>query len=419
MQPVAVEVSGPVKTVRFMLGGREVAALTQPPWRAVIDFGSELTPRELTAIGFDADGDEIARAAQILNLPRPTGELEIALDRGAGRAPAGATLRWRHLMNKRPSIYTLMLDGKPLPLDAALHAAFPPLDPATPHVVAAEIHFEDGFIARRELIIESVRSDSISTQLTPVLVRDTARKHPPAWEGCLTSGGAAVRTAAVEKPRAVALIVRDPDFREVQNALDPKRARVDSQLFQSPFQLDADTVERIIWPVAESISNEQHETSVLFLPSPQIEAHRAGMLWLLTSHYIGPDYHGKPRQYADAVAVAGVSAVTGAQRRAVILVLSGNADTSKHQPAAVRRYLQSIGVPLFVWSVTGPRRDLSESWGPVEDVSNLDRLAAAVARLRRTLEEQRIAWVNVDPLAALRLRANESCGIATVAQAPQ
>src|SRR5947209_7351042 len=74
-QPVTLQVIGPVRTVRLLLGGREVAALTSPPWRALIDFGAELTPRELTAIGFDEHGTEVARATQILNLPRPTAEL--------------------------------------------------------------------------------------------------------------------------------------------------------------------------------------------------------------------------------------------------------------------------------------------------------------------------------------------------------
>jgi hypothetical protein len=173
----------------------------------------------------------------------------------------------------------------------------------------------------------------------------------------------------------------------------------------------------MLWPVSESYSNGQHETTILFQPSSEIDAQRAGMLWLLLSRYGGDNARGKPRQFADAVAVAGIRAITGAQRRVVVLVLSANADASRHQPAAVRHYLQSIGAPLFVWSVTGPRPDLAESWGSVDDISSLAKLSDAVERLRRTLEEQRIAWVNVDPLTALRLKANESCGIATVAQA--
>ena len=76
---------------------------------------------------------------------------------------------------------------------------------------------------------------------------------------------------------------------------------------------------------------------------------------------------------------------------------------------------RSLGVPLLVWSVKGPRPDLAESWGEVEDISSLAKLDAASKRLRRVLEEQRVAWVEVDPLTALTLQAKGDCGITPVA----
>ena len=163
-QPVALQVSGPVHLVRVTLDGREVAAMTQPPWRTSVDLGRDLLPRELTAVGFNARGDEIARATQILNLPRPTAEFEIVLERGAGDAITGATLKWRHLTNAQPDRVTMSLDGKPLKVDPKFHVPLPKLDVNTPHVIAADLHFEDGFLARRELVIESIRSDSVGTQ---------------------------------------------------------------------------------------------------------------------------------------------------------------------------------------------------------------------------------------------------------------
>ena len=85
-------------------------------------------------------------------------------------------------------------------------------------------------------------------------------------------------------------------------------------------------------------------------------------------------------------------------------------------PREVRRYLAAIGVPLFVWSPTATPPPGSEGWGELEDVSNTEKLAAAIERLRRTLTEQRIAWVDVDPLTALRLQSSGRCGIETAAQ---
>src|SRR5438045_661015 len=76
-QPVALQVSGPIESVRILLGGRQVASMSEPPWRTAVDFGTDLTPRELTAVGFDANGREIARTTQFVNLPRPTAEFQI------------------------------------------------------------------------------------------------------------------------------------------------------------------------------------------------------------------------------------------------------------------------------------------------------------------------------------------------------
>ncbi|MEK6372346.1 MAG: hypothetical protein AABO58_06585 [Acidobacteriota bacterium] len=415
-QHIVLQVSGPVKTVRIMLDGREVGVMSGPPWRLNIDFGPDLTPRELTAVGFNDQGEEIARARQFLNIPRPTAEFEIALERDGNEPPTGATLRWRHLVNVQPVRAKLTLDGAPLPVDEKLHVKLPKLDIEVPHVLAAELHFGDGFVARRELVIESVLSDSVGTELTPVLLRETTAEHPDSWDGCLTTaGGGPVRIAAVEKPRGLMIMVRNPDPRPTAQAfgMSPRAAAGwSANTLRRAMPLDRETIERIQWPVARRYTKEQETTSILFETSADMTA---GVLYLMLLEYRG-GLEGAPRRFADAVAVAGVRALTGSQRRAVVVVLSATADASKHDPLAVRRYLQSIGVPLFVWSIIGPRPEVTDAWGEVEDVSSLGKLGNAVNRLRHELDEQRIAWVDVDPLTALQLQAKESCGIATVAR---
>jgi hypothetical protein len=406
-QPVALQVSAPVKSVRVLLGGQEVAVLTEPPWRAIVDFGPELAPRELTAVAFDAKGGEVARAAQILNLPRPTAEFEILL------AADDVSLHWRHLMQLRPSVATITLDGRALALDGTLHTRLPKLDREQPHLLAAEMRFSDGFVARREVVIESVRSTSVGTQLTPIVVRETAPDHPSTWDGCLTTpAGAAVRTAAVEKPPALVIMVRSPDPRDVQQTLDRSRVMI---MNRSTIPLDQGTIERILWPVAQRYSNGG-DTSVLFERTGDFSGSIAGILYLMRLKYAGKN-EGIKGEFADAVAVAGIQAITGAQRRAVVFVLSATADSSRYDPAVVRRYLQSLGVPLFVWSLTGPRPELADTWGPVEDIGTLPKLEEATKRVRKALDEQRVAWVDVDPLTALQLNAKESCGIATMTRA--
>ena len=407
-QPVVLQVSGPVDHVRVMLGSQEVAAMTRAPWSAVVDFGPELAPRELAAIAYDADDREIARAAQVINLPRPMAEFEIMLDGD------DVALTWRHLMNARPTRATLTIDGKPLALDGSLHARLPKLDREMPHLLAAELRFQDGFVARRELVIESWRSASTGTQLTPIAVRETSPVHPPSWDRCLvTPDGRAVRTTAVEKQSGLVIVVRNPDVREIAQGIGITRS---IGLARRASPLDDGTAVRVVWPVAAHLSDGKGTTSILFPSSGTIGA-PASMLTALLMSFDPKRGEEDKRQFTDAVAVAGLQTL-GAQRRAVVLVLSSTADASDHDPAAVRRYLQSLGVPLFVWSVRGPRPDLAEAWGEVEDISNLRKLDEASKRLRKSLEEQRVAWVEVDPVTALTLQAKAECGIEPLAHAP-
>ena len=77
-QPVALQVGQAVKTLRLFVD-RQAATLTAPPWRATVDLGANIQPRELLAIGYGSEGDEVGRAAQVVNLPRPLAEFTIAL----------------------------------------------------------------------------------------------------------------------------------------------------------------------------------------------------------------------------------------------------------------------------------------------------------------------------------------------------
>jgi hypothetical protein len=75
-------------------------------------------------------------------------------------------------------------------------------------------------------------------------------------------------------------------------------------------------------------------------------------------------------------------------------VLGGDdEDASRYDPATVRRYLESIHVPLYVWSLYGRSSAAAKRWGGAEDISSVFKLSTAVARLRRELEAQRIVWL--------------------------
>jgi hypothetical protein len=419
MQSVDVQTDPAVKALRILLDGREVAALTQPPWHAVIDFGRELEPRPLEAIGFDEKGNEIGRATQFLNLPRATAELEIVLQSG-GIGPKGADLRWQHLQFKQPKSATISFDRTPLKIDKNYHADFPKTDWSHPHFIAAEVKFQGGIAARREIVVGGAVADTAQAELTPVLVTQTTQPLPASFENCLLLDEKPVRTAAVEKPIALVTFVRDPDRTEALHAIDPTHSMVDSYFSRiaviHAIPLDNDTEMRYIWPFPKKFADSaQQRAALLFDSSQDMSASTIGLVWFLTRTY-GGRYYNEPLQFTDAVAVAGLRAIAEGRRRAVVLIIGKRKDNSLNDSAAVRRYLADIGVPLFVWSVTGPRPDLADVWGEVEDVSSLDRLRAAADKLRENLAAQRVAWVDVDPLKALRLRADSRCGLAAVAR---
>jgi hypothetical protein len=424
-QPVELQAGPDVKSVRILLDGREAAMLKAPPWEAVVDLGTEFEPRGLVAVGYDRDGDEIARTSQIINLPRPSAELTVALQSNDKGIPVSVTLRWEHIYAAKPSRATISIDGAKLRVDEQFHARLPKLDPDHPHVIEAELRFADGVIARRELVIAGgPAGDSISTELTAVAFAGQRSKHD-ALDGCLSLNGNAVQTRAVETPDALVLVVRDPDVGEVLAELDPDRhfgrSFREIQYLRYQLPLDAGTKMIYTWPVATRLEAKGHIPSNVFATSAIVPSGEAGMLGFLTLSYgqasgqhFGSQPNG-PMQFADAVAVAGLNASSGAHRRAVVLVLSKSEDHSGMQPASVRRYLDSIGVPLFVWSLTGPRPDLAQSWGEVGDISSMKTLGAAVGRLRASLASQHVVWVASDPLNALHLEADPRCGITLLA----
>src|SRR5215208_314117 len=80
--PVELSVSGPVAAVELRLNGAPIGTVSGPPWVQRVDLGAGLLPHELVARALDADGNELARARQWVNLPRPAAEVSIAVEGG-------------------------------------------------------------------------------------------------------------------------------------------------------------------------------------------------------------------------------------------------------------------------------------------------------------------------------------------------
>jgi hypothetical protein len=405
-QPIQLQADAGVKSVVVTLGGQEAAKIAGAPWKAIVDFGSELTPRELVAIGYDERGYEIARATQVINLPRPAAELGMTLQRERGETPTHVALTWRHRDAATPRRTSVTLDGKRLRLSAELKAKLPAVKWNVPHVIEAEMHFSDRAVARTQLVTQAGFSDFVGSQMTPVLLRAPGAKEPADVDQCFAIDGTPLDARALEKSNALVLLVKDPNGTTFG---EPSAANT----ILPVIRLDRGTSATTIWPVGRKVVGEM--TSDLLDRTLEIDVAKYDFRAVLTRPHIYAPMKDA-RRVTDAVAVAGLAALRSQRRRAVVLLLSDEPEQSRNDPKAVRRYLESIGVPLFVWSPKGPRPDLADTWGEVIDVSNEVALLRATNKLRATLAEQRIVWVAADPLRALRMTSTGRCELTPVAQ---
>jgi hypothetical protein len=413
MQSVSLRVDPAVKSVRVELGGHEAGKLTGAPWTLKVDFGKELIPRELVAIGYDAKGLEIARASQLTNLSPPPAQLDIVVHREP-QQPIEVELVGRHRIHKRVEEAKLLLDGKEIKVSRNFRARLPELESKHTHVLSAEVQFEDGLIARRDVVLEGEFSRSTGYELSGVLVSLTG-KEPASLEGCFSMDNTPIRASGIEKTDALVIMVKDPESRDLLARLLIDGNRTD-------LNLDPDISERMLWPVARPFNAPGEPVAIAFPQSndrgwSQTGTSRAvaSVRWLLTLGLSPRPDASEPRQYADAIAVAGMSARDRGQRRAVVLLLGKKADQSLYSANVVRRYLEETGVPLVVWSPDGPRPDLAASWGAIEDVSTVNGLVAATAKLNQLLARQRIVWLAADALTALHAKASERCGLTPIA----
>lgn len=409
--PIEVTVGGAVTAVEITLDGAPAGRLEGPPWVARVDLGSDLRPREMTARGLDAEGREVARVTQWLNLPRPPAEVEIVLENGANGAPKAAVLTWQSVSGVKPASIGLTLDGRPLVVDEKGYAPLPPSNLKVLHVLTAELWFPPGLLARKDVVFGGEYGSEVSTELTavPVRVRQGASLPPiERLEGWFASAGQPLPVAAVEDGPGKVVFVRLPSGTEILDKLLPgsrrpsvfnSRSGIQSgsedraRGFRNEMRLGKDDKVRFLSLSSNPFRNSRVPAE-LFDMSREIGYEEGGVFWHLTNGRLLAGSAVEKRRVADAVAVAGLQAAAENYRRAVVLVLGRDGeDASHYAPDVVRKYLESIHVPLFVWSLYGPNTSAAKRWGEAEDISSVYKLSAAVARLRAELESQRIVWL--------------------------
>ncbi|HET9227522.1 MAG TPA: hypothetical protein VFR31_12700, partial [Thermoanaerobaculia bacterium] len=270
---------------------------------------------------------------------------------------------------------------KPLEVQGG-RAVLPGHDPARVHLIAAKLSFAREVEVRQGFALEG----GVLKELTPVPVRlGWGSKTPPleSLQGKLTARGEPLRVVAAERGPGDLAVVRLPDRKEIRIYVEPRLTEPDDMVF-SLLGLGEGYWTRLVSPrPQEQMAGEIPAPRLgLFNLLAAVEADdERGVLFHLTDWDMAEEDALKEIRVADAVAVAGLQAAALGHRRAVLLVLSGPVeDRSRLDPAAVRSYLDSLGVPLYVWNLR--EREPHPAWE-----------GALGKGLKADLDQQRILWV--------------------------
>jgi len=326
-------------------------------------------------------------------MPRPPAESEILLERDRDGRARAARITWQTLMDEEPTKVSVSFDGRPLALDAARRVTIPPHAQDVSHVLTVELDFESGVHSRDDIAFGGAAGDQAQSELTAVPIRTKkkrSRVDPVTMRGLLQTDAGALRVAAAERGGASIWIVRDDNAGEALSSLK------DNSVFGGGFSPSALALQKndavqFVWPRPRRYGAAGMPTALF--PSSEGFSRSDGGLAYLLAHVANPSPAGIFPMYADAVAVAGVNAFASFSRRAVILLLGREPqDASTHTARAVREYLAALRVPLFVWSLEGPRPPRS-AWGEVTSVATRSQLRAAYSSLRDSLDAQAVVWV--------------------------
>jgi hypothetical protein len=388
--PVRLLVDGPVASVELVLDGRAVEAVSGPEWSGRVDLGTSIAPHELVARGLGKDREELVRARQWLNLPRPPAEVEILLERDAKGLATGAALSWESLTGEQPKSVRASFNGKSLSVSKDHSVRIPNHDPEEAQLLTVELEFRNAVRARKDLVFGGRAGEQAESELTavPIHVRGGDKTPTPAMlQGLLRTGERPLDVAAVEEGAGILLVVRD----SVARGLGRYRFEGSLQMLRLDMLLDRHSTVRFVWPRPAAFSGSGLPVE-LFPVSRELDG---GLRWVLTRVF-NPEPEPRSPRFTDAVAVAGLNGYGAFRRRAVLLVLSPeDHDTSQYSPGMVRRFLASLRVPLFVWSLGPPLGPVGCAWTWTEavDVSSEDALQAEFAKIKLELEAQRIVWV--------------------------
>ncbi len=397
---VRVSVDPSVASVEIVLDGSSVGVATAPHWSVRCDFGEKPRPHELVAVAHGEDGEELGRARQLVNLPRPDAEVEIVLEGANSDAPEQLSVITESSERLDPLAVFVTFDGRALLSSGDGRFPLPAHDRGQVHIISAEAHFPGGLTARSDVTFGGAYGSRVATELTAVPVILDRRDRPDAdqLQGMFRVRGEPVQVAAVEQPGARVYLVRDhgawPSISRTGYSIDRRfnRSRREIMRRNKVVQMALDSAQ---------LATEK-DRYYLVVPNPTrsrgvalfpivgpFEISRWWMPWLAT-HILSPEAARPGQRLGEAV--AGVRAAAGGAPRTIVLVLSGKpVDDSNYQTPAVREYLRALRVPLVVWSTAGDKA--AGEWGEAAEITDQGSLGKASKRLLKELRRQWIVWV--------------------------
>jgi hypothetical protein len=404
-QQLELTVAAPVVRVEVRLDEKTVGRLDGPPWKLAVDLGPRLLPHRLAAVGFDAQGREVTRAEQWVNLPRARAEATLSVNPGLGDPPATARLHFRHVTGETPVRTRLELDGRELPLGDPTRVPLPPAAPQDAALLVAEVEFADGVVARDERVWGGRYGTSQEVELTavPVAAPRDGDVTVADFTAHTVAGHRPLPIVAVEHGALDLVVVAEPETRAVLGRLNTDAAfRRRRWGVADRWRLGPRDRIRFVSPHLERLPTGAAPVEVFAVTRP-LDAEDGNWPEILTGVALGIT-PTKPR-LATAVAVAAREAAAGDRARAVLLVLAepDRPDASRFSVSEVRAYLAALAVPLVVWhtdltltsGVLEDRRPYSveTAWGRAVDVSSPRRFRQALLELQKLLERQAVVFV--------------------------
>ncbi len=389
-QPVELAVTGAVAHVEITLDGVAVADIHGEPWRTSVDLGTRLRPALLEAVAYHEDGRALGRDQRWLNLPRPRAQAVLLPEVDGEGAVTAVQLRWTSAEFIEPRRMRFVLDGQRIQADAALRLDVSDQDPDQTHVLEAELVFPDDVVIRKQIVFGKGHIGEVSLDLTAVpLFVENPDAFPPTdgLKGWFEVKGKPVEVVDVEKSTAQLVVVRGPSMnQDLMTLCEALRKNPDDHRDD---RFPDDVTLRVIGPIASS--GPRGNARLFPFSEPQLVG-RKGLADALEKARFA-DLEFGYRRPGDAVALAGLRAATGNQRRAVLLLLGASQDdASSYPPADVRLFLSELRVPLVVFDM-GDGSAAAEKWRPTENISDPKRWLSSVRWLREDLDSQRVVWI--------------------------